>query len=96
MIAYARLHKSAKQPLYRSFYITCPFPECSVNPSPDVCKESQMADYYTYSSKSDSCVRIRGCYSIYDRNVFLSRDDCRRGCFIYNGVTPSGEMDPRE
>jgi len=70
--------------------------ECRINPSPDVCRQNQEREYYTFSSKSNTCVRISGCFSIYDRNVFLTRGDCNNKCFVYSGVTPSGAVDARK
>ncbi|KAL4222804.1 hypothetical protein ACF0H5_018844 [Mactra antiquata] len=64
-------------------------PECRINPSPGICNENQKRFFYTYSSKSSSCVQIFGCYNIRDRNVFLRRDGCRRYCYV-TGTSPSG------
>ncbi|XP_060599372.1 uncharacterized protein LOC132752976 [Ruditapes philippinarum] len=68
-------------------------PECRINPSPGVCQDSQKRNFYTYSSKTSSCVRIFGCYNIRDRNVFMRREGCRQRCYLPESVTPSGGMD---
>ena len=63
----------------------CLFSECKVNPSPGVCTPNERRHFYSYSTKSSSCVRIYGCFSIRDRNVFLTRDGCRKDCLILEG-----------
>ena len=56
------------------------FSECYIIPSPGRCSQSQRRNFFTYSPKVNRCVRLRGCYSVKDRNVFLSNEGCDRTC----------------
>ena len=56
--------------------------ECEVNPSPGRCSDSEKRTFWTYSSKTSNCEQTTGCYSLSDRNVFLTRSACRRNCVI--------------
>jgi len=46
-----------------------------------------------FSTKTHACTVITGCYSIRDRNVFLSRQACQRECFM-SDIIPG--VDARE
>ena len=61
--------------------------ECFINPSPGRCAPSQRRRFYSYSSKTRRCEEIMGCYSVRDRNVFLSRGGCSRVCAVDPNVT---------
>ena len=67
-----------------------------MNPSQGICSANQRRSYYSYSSKTGVCEEIYGCYSIRDRNVFLTRDGCRQNCFVNTSMTPSGQKDLRK
>ena len=56
------------------------FTECYLNPTPGRCRETEKRSFYSYSSKTMSCTRLYGCYSIRDRNVFLSESSCTKAC----------------
>lgn len=58
------------------------FKDCDVNPSPGLCSDSEKRTFWTYSSKTSGCTQITGCYTLSDRNVFLTRMACRRNCVI--------------
>lgn len=56
------------------------FPECRLNPTPGVCRDSERQMYWTFSQKTGTCVQLTGCYTIRDRNVWLTRQMCRNNC----------------
>lgn len=56
--------------------------DCGVNPSPGLCQDSEKRTFWTFSSKTSSCMQITGCYTLSDRNVFLTRIACRRNCVL--------------
>ena len=58
------------------------FPECHINPSPGRCLESQQKTFWTFSSKTSACTRVTGCYSIRDRNTWMTRAGCESGCIV--------------
>ena len=62
--------------------------ECRLNPTPGVCRESERRLYWTFSQKTGTCVQLIGCYTIRDRNVWLTRPMCRNYC-----IKP--EIEPR-
>lgn len=68
------------------------FAECYIVPSQGVCRSEERETFYTYSTKTNTCVRIFGCYGIRDRNVYLTRKGCEQACsgdIPVQPVTPS-------
>lgn len=70
-----------------------------INPTPGFCLENQRKTFWTFSTKTNSCTRIMGCFDIHDRNTWLSLDGCRRNCFKNEsaveentGVLPLGKL----
>lgn len=74
------------------------FSECLINPTPGICLENQQKSFWTFSTKSNSCTKIMGCFDIHDRNTWLSLDGCRRNCLKNDsevdtsGALPLGEF----
>lgn len=41
---------------------------------------SEQQTFWTFSQKTGTCVQLTGCYTIRDRNVWLTRQMCRNNC----------------
>ena len=54
--------------------------ECYIHPSQGRCRDEEKRTFFTYSTKTSTCVEIYGCYGIRDRNVFLTAVGCRQAC----------------
>ncbi|KAH3719803.1 hypothetical protein DPMN_062677 [Dreissena polymorpha] len=70
------------------------FPECRVVPSPGRCTEQERSNYFSYSTKTHTCTEIYGCYSLQDRNVFLTAIGCLRECLL--GGSSGSQLDRRK
>lgn len=66
--------------------------ECRLNPTPGVCRESEHRDFWTFSQKTGTCVQITGCYTIRDRNIWLTRQMCRNNCIKKEYQTSSSVL----
>lgn len=75
------------------------FAECLINPTPGICLENQRKTFWTFSTKTNSCTRITGCFDIHDRNTWLTLNGCRNNCFKNEsqeeplGVLPLGKSE---
>lgn len=65
--------------VFRSLWLYM-FTECYIHPAQGRCADNERRTYYTFSTKTSTCVEIYGCYGIRDRNVFLTRKGCRQAC----------------
>ncbi|KAH3719808.1 hypothetical protein DPMN_062683 [Dreissena polymorpha] len=54
---------------------------------PGMCQPENKRTFWSFSQKTGSCVQITGCYTVKDRNVWLSRDMCRNRCLEHKPET---------
>ncbi|KAH3719805.1 hypothetical protein DPMN_062680 [Dreissena polymorpha] len=64
-----------------------------INPTPGLCLDSQRKTFWTFSTKTNSCTRITGCFDIHDRNTWLTQVGCEKNCFKNDSVEePQGAL----